>query len=51
MINNSLIAMNYLLLQNQFILQQNNQNLMNTISNNINQHLLRPHQRLVIKLK
>jgi len=38
MINNSLLAMNYLLLQNQFILQQNNQNLMNTISSNIIQH-------------
>ena len=32
---NSLIAMNYLLLQNHFILQQNNQQLINKLKNNI----------------
>ena len=36
MMNNPLLAMNYLLLQNQLLLQQRNQSLENALNNNIN---------------
>jgi hypothetical protein len=36
MMNNPILAMNYLLLQNQLLMQQQNQNLDNVLNNNIN---------------